>query len=160
MKKTLALILCLVLTVSLLAGCVPTGTTTESGDGTTNPFGNYYMIIMIAVFIGIFYFMILRPENKKKKEQEALRSSLHKGDKITTIGGIMGKIVEIKDEKIVIETGEDQVRVELQKWAVMTNNTAEKEKDQRAAEAKEAAQKAKEEKAKAKAAKKEKKDEF
>ena len=62
--------------------------------------------------------------------------------------------MDIKDEKIVIETGEDQVRMELQKWAVMTNETAEKEKSKRAAEAKEAAQKAKEERAKAKADKK------
>lgn len=117
-------------------------------------FGGPYMLIMIAVFIAIFYFMILRPENKKKKDAEALRNSLHRGDKITTIGGIIGKIVDIKDEKIVIETGEDQVRMELQKWAVMTNDTAEKEKAKRAAEAKEAAQKAKEEKARAKAEKK------
>lgn len=117
-------------------------------------FGGPYMLIMIALFIAIFYFMILRPENKKKKDAEALRNSLHRGDKITTIGGIMGKIVDIKDEKIVLETGEDQVRMELQKWAVMTNDTAEKEKSKRAAEAKEAAQKAKEEKARAKAEKK------
>ncbi len=117
-------------------------------------FGGPYMLIMIAVFIAIFYFMILRPENKKKKDAEALRNSLHRGDKITTIGGIIGKIVDIKDEKIVIETGEDLVRMELQKWAVMTNDTAEKEKAKRAAEAKEAAQKAREEKAKAKAEKK------
>lgn len=118
----------------------------------------YSMIIMLVVFVGIFYFMILRPENKKKKEAEELRNSLHRGDQITTIGGIVGKIVNIKDDKIVIETSEDQVRMELLKWAVMTNNTAEKEKSKRAAEAREAAQKAKEERAKAKADKKQKKD--
>ncbi len=129
--------------------------TAATGTEAANPFGGgSYMIIMLVLFVAIFYFMILRPENKKKKEQEALRSSLHKGDKITTIGGIMGKIVDIKDDKIVIETSEDQVRMELQKWSVMTNNTAEKEKTKRAAEAKEAAQKAKEEKARAKANKK------
>ena len=120
--------------------------------------GSYSMIIMLVLFIGVFYFMILRPENKKKKEAEELRNSLHKGDQITTIGGITGKIVNIKDDKIVIETSEDQVRMELQKWAVMTNHTAEKDKTKRAAEAKEAAQKAKEERAKAKAEKKGKKD--
>ena len=129
---------------------------TESG--AENPFGGSYMIIMLVLFIGIFYFMILRPEKKKKKEAEDLRNSLHKGDKITTIGGIVGKIVDVKDEKIVIETGEDQVRMELQKWSVMTNDTAEKEKTKRAEEAKEAAKKAKEEKAKAKAEKKAEKD--
>ena len=127
----------------------------SAGDGNVPSFSTGpYMIIMLVLFIGIFYFMILRPEKKKKKEAEDLRNSLHKGDKIITIGGIIGKIVEIKDEKIVIETGEDQVRLELQKWAVMTNETAEKEKAKRAAEAKEAAQKAREEKAKAKAEKK------
>ena len=118
----------------------------------------YSMIIMLVVFIGVFYFMIIRPENKKKKEAEELRNSLHKGDQITTIGGIVGKIVNIKDDKIVIETGEDQVRMELLKWSVMTNNTAEKEKDKRAAEARQAAEKAKEERAKAKAQKKAEQD--
>ena len=113
-------------------------------------FGGPTMIIMLVLMFAVMYFMIIRPENKKKKEQEALRNSLHKGDKITTIGGIMGKIVDIKDDKIVIETGEDQVRMELQKWSVMTNHSAEKEKSKRAAEAREAAQKAKEEKARAK----------
>lgn len=115
--------------------------------------GGTLLIPLVLMFV-VMYFMIIRPESKKKKEAEALRNSLHKGDKITTIGGIMGKIVDIKDDKIVIETGEDQVRMELQKWSVMTNNTAEKEKSKRAAEAKEAAQKAKEEKARAKAERK------
>lgn len=118
------------------------------GSGST-------MIIMLVLFIAVFYFMIIRPENKKKKEAENLRNSLHKGDQITTIGGIEGKIVNIKDDKIVIESGEDMVRLELQKWAVMTNHTAEKDKVRRAAEAKEAAQKAKEERARAKQERKE-----
>lgn len=134
----------------------------STAGGTANQpggmFDSPYMIVMIVLFIAVFYFMILRPENKKKKEQENLRNSLHRGDKITTIGGIIGKIVDIKDDKLVIETGEDQVRMELMKWSVMTNNTAEKEKGKRAAEAKEAAQKAREEKARAKAEKKAEKD--
>lgn len=129
-----------------------TGTT--GADQAANPFGGYTMIIMLVVMFAVFYFMIIRPENKKKKEQEALRNSVRKGDQITTIGGIIGKVVNIKDDKIVIETGEDEVRIELMKWSVMTNNTAEKEKGKRAAEAREAAQKAKEEKAQAKADKK------
>ncbi len=124
---------------------------------TANPTGGsgYTMILMLVAFVAVFYFMILRPESKKKKDAEQLRASLHKGDQITTIGGIEGKIVNIKDDKIVIESGEDMVRLELQKWAVMTNHTAEKDKQRRAAEAKEAAQKAKEERAKAKKERKE-----
>ena len=127
--------------------------TANSAAGGLLGSGGTLLIPLVLMFV-VMYFMIIRPESKKKKEAEALRNSLHKGDKITTIGGIMGKIVDIKDDKIVIETGEDQVRMELQKWSVMTNNTAEKEKSKRAVEAKEAAQKAKEEKARAKAERK------
>ena len=127
-------------------------------DASAGSMGGTPMLIMMVGLLAAMYFMVIRPENKKKKEQEALRSSLHRGDKITTIGGIMGKIVDIKDDKIVVESGEDQVRLEMQKWAVMTNHTAEKDKAKRAAEAKEAAQKAKEEKAREKEAKKAEKD--
>ena len=104
-------------------------------------------IIMLVVMVAIFYFMLIRPENKRKKEAEQLRSSLKTGDKITTIGGIVGTVVSVKDEKFVIETGADQVRIEFAKWALSTNDTA-------AETAKEEAKKAEEAKAKAKAAKK------
>lgn len=111
------------------------------------------MIVMMVALFAIMYFMMIRPEQKKKKEAEELRSNLKKGDNITTIGGIVGKIVNIKDDHITIETGEDQVRVEILKWAVMTNNTADKEKVKRQSEVKEAAKKAKEERARKKAEK-------
>lgn len=125
-------------------------TTTDASVGSSGG----TMLIMMVGLLAVMYFMVILPEKKKKKEQETLRSSLHKGDKITTIGGIMGKIVDIKDDKIVVESGEDQVRLEMQKWAVMTNHTAEKDKAKRAAEAKEAAQKAKEDRQREKEAKK------
>ena len=104
-------------------------------------------IIMMVVMIGVFYFMLIRPENKRKKEAEQMRNSLKTGDKITTIGGIMGTVVSIKDDKFVIETSADQVRIEFAKWALSTNETA-------AERAKEETKKAQEAKAKAKAAKK------
>lgn len=77
-----------------------------------------YSIIMIVVMIAIFYFMLIRPENKRKKEMADMRSSLAVGDEITTIGGIVGTICAIKDKSIVIETGADRVRLEMMKWAV------------------------------------------
>ena len=105
------------------------------------------MIIMLLAMVAIFYFMLIRPENKRKKEAEQLRSSIKVGDKITTIGGIVGTVVDIKSDKFVMETGADQVRLEFCKWALSTNDTA-------AAAAAEAKKKAEEAKAKAKAAKK------
>ena len=104
-------------------------------------------IIMLVGMIAVFYFLLIRPENKRKKEAEQMRSSVKNGDEITTIGGIVGKVVNVKEDKFVIETGADQVRIELAKWALSTNETA-------AAAAKEEAKKRQEAKAKAKAAKK------
>ena len=104
-------------------------------------------ILMLVVMFGIFYFMLIRPEQKRKKEAEQTRNSLKNGDHVTTIGGITGVVVSVKEDKFVIETGADQVRIEFAKWAISTNETA-------AAAAKEEAKKAQEAKAKAKAKKK------
>ena len=89
--------------------------------------GGGSMIIMMVVLIAVFYFFMIRPENKRKKEAEAMRNALKVGDNITTIGGIIGDVVSVKDNSIVIETSADRVRVEFAKFAVSINNTAEKE---------------------------------
>jgi len=75
-------------------------------------------IIMLVAMLVIMYFMLIRPENKRKKEAEAMRSSLQVGDVVTSIGGIVGTICAVKENTIVIEVGADRVRVELTKWAV------------------------------------------
>lgn len=75
-------------------------------------------IIMIVALIAIFYFMLIRPENKRKKEAANMRNSLAVGDEITTIGGIIGTVCAVKENSIVIEIGADRVRLEVTKWAV------------------------------------------
>ena len=82
--------------------------------------GNYATIIMFVLLIAVFYFFLIRPENKKKKKLQEMRNSLGAGDTITTIGGIVGKIVSINGELITFETGEDRVRLQVTKWAVST----------------------------------------
>ena len=114
--------------------------TSPAGGGMTS-------IIMIVAMIAVFYFLMIRPENKRKKEAEQMRSAVKTGDVITTIGGIIGTVVSVKDDKFVMETSADQVRIELAKWAISSNETA-------TAAAKAEAKKRQEEKAKAKAAKK------
>lgn len=104
-------------------------------------------ILMLVAMLAVFYFMMIRPENKRKKEAEQMRSEVKVGDEIVTIGGICGKVVHIKEDKFVVETSADQVRIELAKWALSTNETGAKR-------AKEEAQKAAEAKAKEKAEKK------
>ena len=83
----------------------------------------YQSIIVIVAMIAIFYFMLIRPENKKKKAVEEMRSSLKVGDQITTIGGVTGTICAVKEETIVLETGADRVRIEFTKWAISSKGT-------------------------------------
>ena len=81
------------------------------------------LLIPLVLMIALMYFLMIRPENKRKKQAEEMRNRLKKGDQITTIGGIVGKIVQVTDENIIIETSDDRVRMELTKWAVSTNNS-------------------------------------
>lgn len=75
-------------------------------------------LIYFAVIIAVFYFFMIRPENKRKKKLEEMRSNLKEGMVITTIGGIIGTIVSVTENYIVIETSDDRVRLQLTKWAV------------------------------------------
>ena len=92
---------------------------------TAVPEGSASMMSLLIplVLTAMMYFLMIRPENKRKKQAEEMRNSLKKGDQITTIGGIVGKIVQVTDENIIIETSDDRVRMELTKWAVSTNNS-------------------------------------
>ena len=80
-------------------------------------------IVMLVVMIAVFYFLMIRPENKRKKAIMEMRNSLKVGDEITTIGGITGTICALKENTLVIETGADRVRLEITKWAVSTKGT-------------------------------------
>ena len=91
-----------------------------TADATATAAGGGSMIFMIVIMFAIFYFFIIRPENNKKKKTEEMRSSLSLGDEITTIGGIIGKIVQITEDTITFETGEDRVRIQTKKWAIST----------------------------------------
>ena len=75
-------------------------------------------IIMLVLMFAVMYFLMIRPENKRKKKAQEMRDSLKKGDVITTIGGIVGKIVSVAEGTVIIETSEDRVRMELAKWAI------------------------------------------
>lgn len=97
-----------------------------AGDGTGAATGGaspYSSIILMVGLVAIMYFLMIRPQKKRQKEEQEMRSSLEIGDEIITIGGIVGKVVKIREEDIVIETGTDRVKMRLQRWAVNTNVT-------------------------------------
>ena len=82
------------------------------------------MILLVAM-IAVFYFLIIRPENKRKKQAETMRNSLKKGERITTIGGMVGRIVQVNDTTVVFETSEDRVRIEIAKWGIQSTESME-----------------------------------
>lgn len=123
--KILTLVVMAALLIACMAGCATTGTATGTADGSTG--GGMSMIIIMVVMIAVFYFFLIRPENKKKKQLEEMRSQLSVGDDVTTIGGIVGKIVAVKDDFIVFETSEDRVRIQVAKWAISTTGKAKTE---------------------------------
>lgn len=85
---------------------------------TSSTGGGWITILMLVVLIGFFYFFIMRPQKKQEREIKDMRDNLVVGDEITTIGGIIGKIISIKDETCMIETGKDKTRMRILKSAV------------------------------------------
>lgn len=82
------------------------------------------MWIMIVAMLAIMYFLTIRPQRKRQKEEQTMRDNIQVGDEITTIGGIMGRVVTVKEDALIIETGADKNKLKISRWAVSTNNTA------------------------------------
>ena len=97
-----------------------------------------YSLLMMVLVFAVMYFILIRPENKRKKQAEEMRSNLSLGDEIVTIGGMSGKIVQITEETVTFETGEDRVRIQIKKWAIQTNERAEAKAKEQAEEKKRA----------------------
>lgn len=93
----------------------------QSGSGSGGGFGLFLPLILIVV---VFYFFMIRPQTKRTKEQKKFREALKKGDKVITIGGIHGKIIEVQDTTFTIET-EGQGRLRIEKSAVASSTNPE-----------------------------------
>lgn len=117
--------------------------------------GSAMMIVMIVLMFVLMYFTTIRPQKKQQKMEQEIRENTQIGDEITTIGGICGKVVAVKDDAIVIETGSDRVKIKFKKYAIQTNHTA-NEKIQAEHEAAKAAMEAKRAEKKSKKSKKDK----
>ena len=90
-----------------------------AGDTTaTNPWGGIGSILMIVALIAFFYFFMIRPQKKQEKKDAEMRDALAVGDEVTTIGGIIGKVVSIKGETFVLETTKDKTKIRFLKGAV------------------------------------------
>lgn len=100
------------------------GSSSASADGTAQSGSPATSLILMVVLFAAMYFLMIRPQKKKQKEEQNMRDSIQIGDEITTIGGIMGRVVTVKEDSIVLETGADRVKMKFQRWAIQTNDTA------------------------------------
>lgn len=111
------------------------------------------MILMMVALFAIMYFFTIRPQKKQQKKEQEMRDATQVGDEITTIGGIMGRVVTVKEDSLIIETGADRNKMKIARWAIQMNNTANEKLQAEREAAKAAQEKEKEEKAKKKSKK-------
>ena len=97
--------------------------TTQELTGFAAFFAKYGSLLMIVVMIAVMYFLMIRPQQKKQKEEQKMRNNLRVGDELTTIGGIKGRVVAIKDDTVTIETSNDRTKIVFEKAAVGTVHT-------------------------------------
>ena len=124
-----------------------TGTATGTGS-------SWSIFILMPLLFGVMYFTMIRPQKKQQKKEQEIRESTQVGDEITTIGGIIGRVVTVKEDSLVIETGADRNKMKITRWAIQTNNTA----NEKIQAEREAAKAAKESELKEKKEKKSKKE--
>jgi preprotein translocase subunit YajC len=90
------------------------------GGEQLNPLAAFSSLFMFVPLILIFYFMIIRPEKRRKREAQQLRNDLIVSDEVTTMGGIIGKVVQIKDDQVTIETSSERTRITIQRGAIVS----------------------------------------
>nr|WP_317412942.1 preprotein translocase subunit YajC [uncultured Solibaculum sp.] len=95
-------------------------TTAATGNNTMGMVLNFGLI---AILLVLMYFVMIRPQRKRQKEEQRMRDELEVGDEIVTIGGIMGKVLSIREDSILIETGADRDKIRIMKWAIQANNS-------------------------------------
>lgn len=122
MKKTIRVLVAVLVMALLFSGCA---TSAAAANGDPEAMGKAGLISSLAMFVPmglILYFMIIRPDNKRKKQAQEMRESIEVGDKITTIGGMIGRVVHVTNDTVTFECGEDRVRIEIAKWGVSRND--------------------------------------
>ncbi len=106
------------LTLTLISSAADPATAAGAGVG-----GLLTMIIPLALLIVFFYFFIIRPEKKRTKEMQNMLNSIEVADEVVTNGGIIGRVLSVKEDTVLIETGSDRTKIRILKTAIAKNNT-------------------------------------
>jgi len=122
MKRIAVVLFMIVIFVSLaLTGCMPMGAAGSPGspdDVPQDSTSGLMSFLPLVLIIVVFYFILIRPQNKKNKQVQQMRDSIKRGDWVTTIGGFRGRIVRIREDMITIEVGSDKVKLDIMKWGI------------------------------------------
>lgn len=98
----------------------------ETTADTTQSGGWLLMLVQllpILLIVVVMYFILIRPQRKRDKETQKMRNSLQVGDEVTTSGGIIGRVVSLREDTVVIETGSDRSKIRVKRWAIQSNET-------------------------------------
>lgn len=96
---------------------------TTAAEGTNGGLATLLSLLPFLIIIPLMYFLMIRPQRKKEKAEQKMRSEVRVGDEITTIGGISGRVLNIKEDVLVIETGADRTKMTIKKWAIQSVDT-------------------------------------
>ncbi len=106
--------------ITLLLSSAGNASTAQTAGGVA---GILTLIIPLALMILIFYFLIIRPEKKRSKEAQDMLNSIQVADEVITNGGIIGRVLSVKEDTVLIETGSDRTKIRVVKSAIAKNNT-------------------------------------
>lgn len=99
----------------------------ETTANSTASSGSWLIMLVqllpILLIVVVMYFLLIRPQKKREKEVQKMRNSLQVGDEVTTSGGIIGRVVSLREDTVVIETGSDRSKIRVKRWAIQSNET-------------------------------------
>ena len=101
---------------------------TQNAEGTSGGFSILLTVAYFVIILGALYFLMIRPQRKKQKEEKQMRENLQVGDEIITIGGIHGRVISIKEDELVVESKSDHSKLTFSRWALQTNLTVHDDK--------------------------------
>ncbi|MBQ7726193.1 MAG: preprotein translocase subunit YajC [Clostridia bacterium] len=97
--------------------------TLEATQTASSPQNILFIVVYLIVILGAMYFLLIRPQRKKQKDEKKMRENLQVGDEIVTIGGIYGRVISLKEDTLVIESASDHSKLTIARWALQTNLT-------------------------------------
>ena len=100
-----------------------TATAPDSAAGVSSVSQILWTVIPLGLMLVFFYFLLIRPEKKRAKKEKEMRENLQVADEVVTIGGIIGRVLSVKDDTVLIETGSDRNRIRVLRTAIAENRT-------------------------------------